>query len=70
MSGRGIKMSREITVRSVVRFAGWAAIIATILLILMKTVLDFEVSAFQIFSGFSSGLFAIYLGYFHEGLGE
>ena len=59
-------MNKKITAKSVVKFAGWAAIFATILLILMKLVLNVQIPMIQIISGFSSGAFCLYLGYLYE----
>ena len=59
-------MNKKITVKSVVKFVGWAAIFATIILILMKLVLNVQTPMIQIISGFSSGTFCLYLGYFYK----
>lgn len=59
-------MSRKITRKSVVKFVGWAAIISTILLMLIKVVFNVQTPMIPVLLSFSSGTFCLYLGYSPE----
>jgi|GEM_PF-1914752 hypothetical protein len=60
-------MNRKITEKSVVKVVGWATIVATIILILMRVVFNLQPPMIAILLGFSSGSFCLYLGYIHKG---
>ena len=59
-------MINKITRKSVVKFVGWAAIFATIFLILMKVVFNVQIPMIIVWLGLSSGTFCLYLGYLHK----
>lgn len=59
-------MNKKITAKSIVKFVGWATIVASIVLIIMKLSFNENITVIQIFLGFSIGTFCLYLGYLHK----
>ena len=65
-----IKMNRKFTVKSILKFAGWAALFASIVLMFIKFVFNEQITFPIIMTGFSSSLFCLYLGYIHDNYEE
>ena len=59
-------MDKMISVENILKFAGWAALFASIVLISMKCFFNKQIAFPIIISGFSSGIFCLYLGYLRE----
>ena len=63
-------MKRKITLEIILKFAGWAALLASIVLISMRLIFNEQIAFHIIISGFSSGAFCLYLGYLHKNFEE
>jgi len=59
-------MNKMISVESILKYAGWAALFSSIVLISINFFFNKQIAFPIIISGFSSGIFCLYLGYLRE----